>query len=81
MPADLPAIPSTMRIHQVVTLSRGTILYHDVSCICRNLECDCQRMTAMRVLQMTREKIPHTAHQMKCSGTTQRLLGSDVPAA
>lgn len=46
MPADLPAIPSTMRLHQVVTLSPGKIFYRDVSCMCSatgNLECDCQK--------------------------------------
>ncbi|XP_056454193.1 uncharacterized protein LOC130388732 [Gadus chalcogrammus] len=46
MPADLPAVPSTMRLHQVVTLSPGKILYRDVSCMCSatgNLECDCQK--------------------------------------
>ncbi|KAI3375809.1 hypothetical protein L3Q82_004091 [Scortum barcoo] len=46
MPADLPAVPSTMRLHQVVTLSPGKILYRDVSCMCSatgNLECDCHK--------------------------------------
>lgn len=40
MPADLPAVPSTMRLHQVVTFSPGKI-----SCMCSaigNLECGCQ---------------------------------------
>ena len=46
MPTDLPAIPSAMRLHQMVTLSPGEILYRDVSCMCSatgNLECNCQK--------------------------------------
>ncbi|KAK1879405.1 Inhibitor of nuclear factor kappa-B kinase subunit alpha [Dissostichus eleginoides] len=46
MPSDIPAVPTTMRIHQVVTLSPGKIRYRDVSCMCSsngNLECDCQK--------------------------------------
>ncbi|KAK1885566.1 putative polyketide synthase 1 [Dissostichus eleginoides] len=31
MPSDIPAVPTTMRIHQVVTLSPGKILYRDMT--------------------------------------------------
>lgn len=40
----LPAVPSTMRIHQVVTGALGEILYRDVSCPCttrQSFECRC----------------------------------------
>lgn len=42
MPANLPSIPATMMIHQVLTLSPGEILYRDISCLCSatgNLQC------------------------------------------
>ncbi|KAK0151073.1 hypothetical protein N1851_007764 [Merluccius polli] len=45
MPTNLPSIPSTMMIHQVLTLSPGKILYWDISCLCSatgNLQCECQ---------------------------------------
>lgn len=45
MPSSLPAVPSTMRIHQVVTGSLGNILYRDVSCLCTTrqiFECQCE---------------------------------------
>ncbi len=42
MPTGLQAVPSTMRIHQVVTGAQGEILYRDVSCPCTARQCfDC----------------------------------------
>lgn len=44
MPDRLPVVPSTMSIHQVVTVSPGQISYRDVSCLCstrQTLECQC----------------------------------------
>lgn len=42
MPSGLQAVPSTMRIHQVVTGALGEILYRDVSCPCTTRQCfDC----------------------------------------
>lgn len=44
MPNNLPVVPSTMRIHQVVTLTPGQIIYRDVSCLCstrQTMECQC----------------------------------------
>ncbi|XP_070408481.1 uncharacterized protein [Nothobranchius furzeri] len=44
MPNDVPSIPSTMRIHQVVTLAQGELTYRDISCLCttrQNLTCKC----------------------------------------
>lgn len=44
MPQDLPAVPSTMRLHQVVTVAPGEMMYRNVSCICttmQNLTCEC----------------------------------------
>ncbi|KAJ8385517.1 hypothetical protein AAFF_G00185530 [Aldrovandia affinis] len=44
MPERLPVVPSTMRIHQVVTVTPGQISYRDVSCLCstrQTLECQC----------------------------------------
>ncbi|KAL7381234.1 hypothetical protein ABVT39_002539 [Epinephelus coioides] len=34
IPSNLPAVPSTMKIHQVVTLAPGEIISRDVSCMC-----------------------------------------------
>ena len=34
MPANLPVVPSTMRIHQVVCVAARQIAYRDVSCMC-----------------------------------------------
>ncbi len=44
MPNNLPVVPSTMRIHQVVTLTPGQIFYRDVSCLCsarQTMKCQC----------------------------------------
>ncbi|KAK3519365.1 hypothetical protein QTP70_026443 [Hemibagrus guttatus] len=44
MPSHLPALPSTMQIHQVVTEAPGEIIYRDVSCPCtakQSFECQC----------------------------------------
>ncbi|XP_058888822.1 uncharacterized protein LOC117972307 [Acipenser ruthenus] len=44
MPLNIPVVPSTMRIHQLVTLSPGKLIYRDVSCLCsteKNLDCQC----------------------------------------
>ncbi|KAJ7992711.1 hypothetical protein DPEC_G00281510 [Dallia pectoralis] len=44
MPDRIPQVPSTMRIHQVVTTSPGPMLYRDVSCMCtvdKILQCTC----------------------------------------
>ncbi|XP_058628776.1 uncharacterized protein LOC131538729 [Onychostoma macrolepis] len=44
MPHSLPVVPSTMRIHQVVTITPRKISYRDVSCLCstrQTLECQC----------------------------------------
>lgn len=43
MPLNLPAVPATMRIHQVVTLAPGE-MSRDVSCMCstrKQLHCEC----------------------------------------
>ncbi|XP_062319382.1 uncharacterized protein LOC134022109 [Osmerus eperlanus] len=42
MPNDVPPVPSTMRIHQVVSQAHGELIYRDVSCLCtatQNLNC------------------------------------------
>lgn len=44
MPNDLPPLPSTMKMHQAVTLAYGEVSYRDVSCMCtaaQNLHCEC----------------------------------------
>ncbi len=44
MPNNLPVVPSTMRIHHVVTLTPGQIIYRDVSCLCsarQTMKCQC----------------------------------------
>ena len=43
----LPTIKGTMKMHQVVCLSPGKLIYQDVSCVCkvsqRVLDCDCYK--------------------------------------
>ncbi len=34
MPKHIPAVPGTMRIHQVITLAPGELIHRDVSCMC-----------------------------------------------
>ncbi|XP_053085679.1 uncharacterized protein LOC128317503 [Pangasianodon hypophthalmus] len=49
MPYSIPQVPSTMRIHQVVTTSPGHMLYRDVSCMCtvdKILQCTCYNTKA-----------------------------------
>ncbi len=44
MPQRLPAVPCTMRIHQVITQAPGKLTYRDVSCLCSTrqiLQCQC----------------------------------------
>ena len=44
MPEGLPVVPSTMQIHQAVTVGERKITYRDVSCICsarQTLDCQC----------------------------------------
>ncbi|KAK0152804.1 hypothetical protein N1851_005655 [Merluccius polli] len=44
MPKQLPVVPSTMRLHQIITLTPGKVIYRDISCLCstrQTLECTC----------------------------------------
>ncbi|MCJ8734780.1 hypothetical protein PDJAM_G00239420 [Pangasius djambal] len=44
MPDNIPSVPSTMRIHQVVTTHPAKLIYRDVSCMCSIatvLQCSC----------------------------------------
>jgi len=44
MPKQLPAVPGTMRIHQVITLAPGELIHRDVSCMCttqKQFNCKC----------------------------------------
>ena len=46
MPVNIPLVPGTMRIHQVVTNQKGHLIARDVSCLCatlKNLSCTCFR--------------------------------------
>lgn len=45
MPKQLPVVPSTMRLHQMITLTPGKVIYRDISCLCSTkqiLECTSQ---------------------------------------
>jgi len=49
MPQRLPAVPCTMRIHQVITQAPGKLTYRDVSCLCSTkqiLHCQCYQAQA-----------------------------------
>ncbi|KAK0139480.1 hypothetical protein N1851_023799 [Merluccius polli] len=53
MPQNIPAVPSTMRLHQVVTLERGGLICRDVSCMCvatKRLQCQCPGSQAFSFL-------------------------------
>lgn len=44
MPINIAPVPGTMKLHQVVTLTPGEILYREVSCMCsiqKQLRCQC----------------------------------------
>ncbi len=44
MPGQILTVPATMKIHQVVTVTPGEILYQEVSCMCstqKKLKCQC----------------------------------------
>lgn len=44
MPKQIPAVPGTMRIHQVVTVAPGELMVRDVSCMCttrKQFNCKC----------------------------------------
>jgi len=62
MPSNLPAVPATMRIHQVVTLAPGEILSRDVSCMCstrKQLQCECWNTNHFRFFK----KVPDAVSQ------------------
>ncbi|KAK0144355.1 hypothetical protein N1851_017281 [Merluccius polli] len=43
-PENIPSVPGTMRIHQVVTNEKGHLITRDVSCMCvtqKNVSCKC----------------------------------------
>ncbi|ROK54672.1 hypothetical protein DPX16_21311 [Anabarilius grahami] len=49
MPQRLPAVPCTMRIHQVITQAPGKLTYRDVSYLCSTrqiLQCQCYQAQA-----------------------------------
>uniref|UniRef100_UPI00358F15CF uncharacterized protein n=1 Tax=Myxine glutinosa TaxID=7769 RepID=UPI00358F15CF len=68
MPKQIPAVPGTMRIHQVITLAPGELLHRDVSCFCttqKQFNCNCfktqsfsfgQRVVAVPVPQPANEE-------------------------
>ena len=42
VPENLPAVPGTMKLHQLTTVAPGTITYRDVSCLCSHTSnCSC----------------------------------------
>lgn len=53
MPQNIPTVPSTMHLHQVVTLERGSLICRDVSCTCvamKGLQCQCPGSQAFSFL-------------------------------
>ncbi|XP_034093341.1 uncharacterized protein LOC117560540 [Gymnodraco acuticeps] len=79
MPSHLPAVPSTMRIHQVVTGAPGEILYRDVSCPCtarQSYECRCDDThTFSFEVQQTTPSLPQAPKGN--SKENERLWGPD----
>lgn len=44
LPKQIPAVPATMRIHQVITLAPGELMARDASCMCttrKQFNCEC----------------------------------------
>ncbi|MGH0152464.1 UNVERIFIED_CONTAM: hypothetical protein FKN15_059111 [Acipenser sinensis] len=70
MPTQIPAVPSTMRIHQVITLAPRELVYRDVSCMWstqKQLDCKCfntQHFSFSR-------KVPTAAPQPASEGKPQ----------
>ncbi|KAI4804359.1 hypothetical protein KUCAC02_025989 [Chaenocephalus aceratus] len=79
MPSHLPAVPSTMGIHQVVTGAPGEILYRDVSCPCtarQSYECRCDDThTFSFEVQQTTPSLPQAPKGN--SKENERLWGPD----
>lgn len=60
MPDSIPQVPSTMRIHHVVTTSTGHMLYQNVSCMCtvdKILQCICYNTKAFSFNTPTTKEI------------------------
>lgn len=59
IPADLPALKGTMKIHQLATLNKaGTLLYRDVSCFCGQQQrglCSCFQYQKFQVEVQTKK--------------------------
>ncbi|XP_063767605.1 uncharacterized protein LOC134883246 [Eleginops maclovinus] len=62
MPPNIPPVPSTMRLHQVVTQDSGTLICRDVSCLCaattKRLECQCPGSWAFTFLPDQTPSLP-----------------------
>ncbi|KAJ8395847.1 hypothetical protein AAFF_G00027300 [Aldrovandia affinis] len=83
MPERLSVVPSTMRIHQVVTVTPGQISYRDVSCLCstrQTLECQCYNTKTFTL--RFRQQHPHRRITVRISpkflGKTQTSSASGV---
>ncbi|XP_030251615.1 uncharacterized protein LOC115568462 [Sparus aurata] len=64
MPKLIPAVPGTMRIHQVITLAPGEMLSRDVSCMCttrKQFNCKCFNTQCFSFGQKRTTAVPQPA--------------------
>ncbi len=66
MPKHIPAVPGTMRIHQVITLAPGELIHRDVSCMCttwQQFNCKCFNTQCFSFGQKVPTAVPQPASE------------------
>ncbi len=66
MPKQIPAVPGTMRIHQVITLAPGELIHRDVSCMCttrQQFNCKCFNTQCFSFGQKVPTAVPQPASE------------------
>ncbi len=65
-PKQIPAVPGTMRIHQVITLAPGELIHRDVSCMCttrQQFNCKCFNTQCFSFGQKVPTAVPQPASE------------------
>ena len=79
MPSPIKAVPSTMRIHQVISLAPGELMYCDVSCLCsikKDLNCTCFNTQHFRFRQKGLAAPEQPANEEKTQPVDEIQLGN-----
>lgn len=77
MPKQIPAVPGTMRIHQVITLAPGELIHRDVSCMCttrKQFNCNCFNTKCFSFGQ----KVPTAVLQPASEGNPQAQTEKEI---